>query len=98
MQNSVTFNSRINKPLSTILIHGENALNDNLKISNMNKFCAKYLNDRKFIPNWCLYNQIIALQYADFLYVKLNIKKINFLSLNNIQKINYKNFLNTLFK
>ena len=92
--------SRINKPLSTILIHGENALNDNLKISNMNKFCAKYLNDRKFIPNWCLYNQIIAhYNIADFLYVKLNIKKINFLSLNNIQKINYiKIFLNTLFK
>ena len=81
---------RIAEPLSTILIDGENMLDNNLKIKNTYLFLDKYLENEKNIPNWCLYNLLTSyFEIKNFKDVKLIIKKINFKTLSIFQKINF---------
>ena len=81
---------KIDKALSYINIDNTNLLNDELKIKNMMLFLQKYLYNKKLIPNWCLYNLLVAYyNVSNYYEVNEMLKKINFLNLSFFQKLNY---------
>ncbi len=91
---------KVDKSLSTINIDNENILDDKLKIKNTYLFLNKYVEKSKKIPNWCLYNILVAeYNLSNFKEVKKILNKIIFFKLNMVKKINYiKIFFFTIFK
>ena len=91
---------KIDKSLSIINIDDANFLDDKLKIKNTYLFLDKYLKDHIKIPNWCLYNILVAeYNLSNFKEVKKILNKIIFFELNLKKKINFiRIFFLTFFK
>ncbi len=81
---------KIDKILSTILVDGNNFLDSNLAIKNMDSFFKKYIKPDQITPEWCLYNLLsYEFKLKNYKRAKEILKKVNFFKLNNFQKINY---------
>ena len=81
---------KIDKLLSIINIDNTNFLNDKLKIKNTYLFINKYIKNTKKIPNWCLYNILVAeYNLSNFIEVKKKLNEIIFFELNLKKKINF---------
>ena len=91
---------KIYKIFSIINIDNDNFLTDKLKIKNTYLFLNKYFKNTMKIPNWCLYNILVAeYNLSNFKEVKKILNQIIFFELNFKKKINFlKIFLFTFFK